>query len=132
MWPRIVELMLGVWLTISPFVFRVPAERTAVRLVDYATGSLVVLVALLCYLPALRIAHVATLLAGLGLAVYGWSGTRGDAVDPVHQNHIITGLLLAVFAVVPTSASSPPPAFRRQLHREGLRERRAHGDPAEG
>src|SRR5207247_2056429 len=53
MWARVVEVMLGCWLAVSPFVFRHPAEERAWWANDLICALLVVALALLSVWPPL-------------------------------------------------------------------------------
>jgi hypothetical protein len=45
------------------------------------------------------------------LAVAGWMAARGEPTAAA-QNHIVLGLLLAMFAIIPGEASAPPLPWR--------------------
>lgn len=112
MWARVIEMMLGAWLVISPFIFRgTPGlERYVVN--DVIAGSLAIVFALLCFWGRTPRAHLATLVLGAWLAGYGYLSADRPG-PPAAQNDIVIGLLLMVFAVVPTAAARPPAAWRR-------------------
>jgi hypothetical protein len=112
MWARVVELMLGAWLVISPLIFRGTPGLEAYILNDILSGSLAILFALLCFWHRTRRAHLATLALGAYLAMYGYFSADRPG-PPAAQNDIVIGLLLMVFAVVPTEAARPPEPWRR-------------------
>ena len=116
MWPRVVELMLGCWLLLTAFIFRGTPQLEAFVVNDAVAGGIVVICSLLCYWRPTRRAHVVTLLVGLGLAAYGYFVTERPG-PPAAQNDIMVGLLLFIFAIIPTEASLPPEPWRRA--REG-------------
>jgi hypothetical protein len=109
MWARHLELALGCWLSLSPFLFRDGAPR---GWLDFAAGSAVASSALLSHWRPMRRAHLLTLLVALLLLIEGWLGTR-DGASPAHENRIVVGLLLATFAIVPSHASAPPESWQR-------------------
>jgi hypothetical protein len=111
MWPRNVEIMLALWLSLSPFVFRIPAGHTGVWAVDLGAAVLIMVFSLASYWRPLRRAYLGTLAVGLGLAIYGLVQSRPP--PSWHQNHILVGLLLAMFAILPSPASAPPRSGRR-------------------
>lgn len=113
MWARTIELMLGLWLVISPFVFEVAATDPAMWAVLLAGGAAVVILATLSFWWPLRGAHWLLLAVGVGLAVFGRA--RGAALSPAEQNLVMTGILLVMFAIVPSHASDPPEAWKRAL-----------------
>lgn len=110
MWPRHVEVMLALWLAISVFVFDVPRTAIWVWVIDLVAALVVVTSSLACYWDRTPRAHLVTLAVALALAAYGLAQPR--PVAAWHQNHILVGLLLAMFAVVPTQAATPPRAWR--------------------
>jgi hypothetical protein len=112
MWARVVEVMLGGWLLISPFVFRdTPGlERYVVN--DVISGGFAILFALLCFWPRTSRAHLATLVLGAWLASYGYFLAPRPG-PPAAQNNIVVGLMLIVFAIVPTDAARPPGPWRK-------------------
>lgn len=111
MWARVVELMLGAWLVISPFVFRGTPGVDDYFVNDLICGSLAGLFALLSFWRPTRRAHLATLALGAWLALFGYFSADRPG-PPAAQNDLVIGLLLIVFAVVPTEASRPPIPWR--------------------
>jgi hypothetical protein len=110
MWPRHVEVMLAFWLALSVFVFEVPERETMVWAVDLGAALIVIVSSLACYWRRTPRAHLVTLAVALALAAYGLAQPR--PVPSWHQNHILVGLLLAMFAVLPSQAATPPRAWR--------------------
>ena len=107
MWSRVVEIMLGCWLAVSPFVFGHPADATMLWVVDWTCALLVISFAMLSYWPPLCHIHIATALLALLMIGYGRLASP-DQVTPALQNHILIGLLLLMFSIVPNNASRPP------------------------
>lgn len=122
MFGRVIELMLGCWLILSPFIFRHPDGARAWWVTDLACGTAALLLALLSYWRPLRYAHLSTLLLGGWLAAHAWLAAGQDAA-PALQNEIIVGLLLMMFALVPNQADLPPQRWRDYYAR------RARGEP---
>lgn len=111
MWARVVEIMLGCWLAMSPFIFGHPDDRPAWWWNDFACALLLVIIPLLSYLEPYRRAHL--LLIAVGCWLIGFGMVLGDyPVPPALQNDIVVGILLLMFAIVPTEAGEPPPAWR--------------------
>jgi hypothetical protein len=111
MWARVVEIMLGAWLVISPLVFRDTPDLERYIVNDMVSGSLVIAFALLCFWRRATRAHLATLVLGAWLAGFGYFSAPRPG-PPAAQNEIVLGLLLMVFAVVPTEAARPPEQWR--------------------
>lgn len=115
MWARNVEVMLALWLAISPFVFDIPAHRTGVWVADMLVALLIMVCSLSSYWRPLRHAYLGTLALALILATYGFVQPR--PLPGWQQNHILVGLLLSMFAIVPCRAGAPPAPWQR--HRDG-------------
>jgi hypothetical protein len=109
MWARVFEVSLAVWLAIGPFVFG-PAASNGHILHDILCATLVLTFALLSFARGLRHIHLLTLGVGAWLVAQGYFGPPEPT--PASQNHIITGLLLLMFAVVPSEATQPPQGWR--------------------
>jgi hypothetical protein len=113
------ELMLGCWLLISPFVLDHAPDRSLRWAHDLGVGSVVVGIALACHWRPLERAHLALLpLAAWLTGVGWWQAVRTDVPQPqpdaALQNWILVGLLLGMFALVPSEASRPPRPWRRR------------------
>jgi hypothetical protein len=119
MWPRIVELMVGVWLLLSPFVFRHDARELALWWVDLASGSAVIACSLVSFWSPLRRAHFATLGVALSLIAAAFAEGGGSSTS-AQQNHVMVGLVLAMFAIVPSQTNLPPHSWREaRAHARG-------------
>jgi hypothetical protein len=105
MWARVIELMLGLWLVISPFIF---AHAAATHHV--ICGTAVVTFALLSFRYSFRYAHLGIGLVALWLIAAGY--VTGHPAPPSSQNYILVGLLLLMFAIIPNEANLPPRAWR--------------------
>ncbi|MEX0820138.1 MAG: SPW repeat protein [Pirellulaceae bacterium] len=108
MWSRVVEIMLGCWLAVSPFIFGHAADAPMLWWMDWICALAVISFGMLSYWQPLRHIHVATALVALVMIGYGRFASPGDDVTPALQNHILVGLLLLMFAIVPNHASRPP------------------------
>lgn len=111
MWARVVEVMLGCWLAVSPFVFRHSADERWLWTNDFACAFAVVALALLSYWPPLKHAHLATGAVALWLMGFGYFASP-HPLAPALQNDLLVGLLLAMFAIIPNEANLPPQAWR--------------------
>lgn len=128
MWGRIVEIMLGLWLLISPFLFgHYPADRP-LWMTDMLCGGAVVLLAMLSFWSLsfgrfMRDAHVLILPVAAWLTGFGYFYGAYPA-SPGAQNEIFLGLTLMLLAIIPNNASSPPPSWRRYYAQQA--ESRSH------
>jgi multisubunit Na+/H+ antiporter MnhF subunit len=111
MWARVIEVMLGCWLAMSPFIFRHSAEDRVLWFNDLFGAMVVIMLALISFWPPLRFAHVANLVIALWLIAFGFWASSYPA-PPALQNDIVVGLLLLMFAIVPNKATRPPRPWR--------------------
>ena len=111
MWPRLIELLMGLWLCVSPFVFDASSSDSLLTANGLACGAIVVAASALSYWERTRHARVATALVGLWLLAFSYA-TAGRPADLELQNLFVTGLLLLLFVVVPNEANRPPRTWR--------------------
>jgi hypothetical protein len=111
MWARVIEVMLGCWLAMSPFIFRHSAEDKILWFNDFFASTVVIVLALVSFWSSLRFAHVANLVAALWLIAFGFLASPYPA-PPALQNDIVVGMLLLMFAIIPNEATRPPRPWR--------------------
>lgn len=80
---------------------------------DVLVAAIVVTVPLLTYWRPLRRAHLLLVPVALWLIAAGWWQTATAAHAAAFQNWMMIGLLLGMFAIVPTEASRPSDSWRR-------------------
>ena len=112
MWSRVVEAMLGCWLLMSPFLFRHAADETVLWVTDLVCGAAVFLLRPLSYWTPCLQAHFSTLAVVALLPSFAYLRGFGGA-PAASQNHLILGLLLMMFAVIPNDAHRPSPEWRQ-------------------
>jgi hypothetical protein len=118
MWARVIEVMLGCWLALSPFIFRHGTDDRVLWLNDLFSAMAVIVLALVSFWPPLRFAYIGNLAIALWLMAFGfWASPY--PTPPALQNDIVVGLLLLMFAIVPNEASRPPVPWRAFLARRG-------------
>jgi hypothetical protein len=117
MWARVIEVILGCWLAVSPFIFRHNPEDQVLWFNDLLSAMVVIVLALVSFWPQLRFAHVANLAVALWLIAFGFWGSPYPAL-PALQNDIVIGLLLIMFAIVPNDTNRPPQPWRDFLTKE--------------
>jgi hypothetical protein len=100
--------MLGFWLIVSPFVF----YRGAALVLSFELicGFLVMIFGFLSFWRRTGWTRFLTVLVGLVLIGYGWFS--GYPSPPHAQNQIITGILLAMFAIIPNRVNEIPEEWR--------------------
>jgi hypothetical protein len=110
MWARVVEIMLGCWLVISPFVFRHGPDESLLWANDLACGSLVAAISLAAFHPRLGRIHLLNGAVAFWLVGCGFLGAPPPP-PPALQNWVGVGLLLAMLAILPSRATLPPRAW---------------------
>jgi len=113
MWARVIECMLAGWLAISPFVFRMTVDDTWLWANALSGAVLVAVPAMLSFHASLKRIHLLHLITATWLIAIGaWSHDMAPP-PPAYQNFVVVGLLLLMFAVVPSHSTRPPKAWRR-------------------
>ena len=114
MWSRTIELMLAAWLAISPYVFGHDPESTLLWAVDYGAATIVGALALLSFHRPLHRAHLGTLPVAALLVGLAFLAPE-DPPPPAYQNYMGVGMLLLMFAIVPSECEQPPRRWREYL-----------------
>jgi hypothetical protein len=110
MWPRVCEITLACWLIVGRIVLG-QADDPLLLAEDATYGVLVAVLALMSFVPRLRRAHLGI------LVVASWMLVRGYFLSPTPppawaQNHLLVGLTLLMFAILPSESSEPPVPWR--------------------
>lgn len=110
MWARISEIVLGIWLLLTPVIFKVE---------DWAgvyIGPIVILLALMCFYEKINKMHLLQVLPAFWLLYLGY--TYPTSTLPFYlQNYILVALTILMFAVIPSNASDHPRPWKRFLER---------------
>jgi hypothetical protein len=117
MWGRIIEIMLGLWLVLSPFIFGHYPTNQPLWKNDFVCGTAIVLLALGSFWHVLRHAHLLHLLVAGWLIGFGYV-YGGYPAPPGAQNDIFLGLTLLLFAIIPNEANVPPRPWRRYYQQQ--------------
>lgn len=119
MWPRVVEIMLGLWLILSPFIFHHPDSHPAWWSNDMLCGSLVIVLSLLSFWPPFRLSYLLILLVALWLSISSYVQFQNlghpDLPPAALQNQFVLGLVLLMLAILPSEADEPPLSWRSVL-----------------
>lgn len=112
MWPRAVELMLGLWLAVTPFVFLRDSGTAEVWAPAFGGALLICLFSSLSFMNRARRAHLLNMPLALALCAYGYL-MAGTPPAPIFQAFLVTGLVLLLFAFIPPEANQPPLSWRK-------------------
>ncbi len=113
MWPRVIEMVLAVWLAMSPFIFGYREEEWLLWPLSFAASAAVLAFAALSTWTPTKRAHLASLPVAAVLCGVGYFAAQQRPGPPAYQNLVVTGLLIAMFAVLPRFVTLPPAAWRR-------------------
>ena len=114
MWARIVEFMLAIWLSLSPFIFRYPTQDTFPWKNDFISAFLVALFALVSFWRPLKRIHLLTIGIALWLWILGYSAFP-DKASLSEQNGVVIGLILFMLAIVPSHSSQISSSWEKFL-----------------
>ncbi len=109
MWPRVVEVMLGLWLVLGPLLFRLEPSSLALIVNHLVYGTAVVVAALIAI--RVRFLRVVTIAIGLWLIGYGYAA-GGYPPAPGYLNLIVIGVLVCALGLIPTDCLVPTHSWR--------------------
>ena len=126
MWARTVEIMLGFWLAISPFVFGHMPEPQAWWINDFACAALIITFGCLSFWHRTRHAHLLSLAVGFWMIAFAyhqrfWQYSGAPHAPAELQNLAATAFLLLMFAILPNDLTRPPSSWERFRIPERLR-----------
>ena len=111
MWPRIAELLLGLWLVLTPAIFTGTAAIGSFAWRDVGAGIAITWLSVLSFWRRTEWARLGTALLATALGLASYFGTDRPG-PPAAQNEIAIALTLLLFAIVPNDATRPPTAWR--------------------
>jgi hypothetical protein len=112
MWPRISEFIMGIWLIACPFLMGHTGDPVNLWMRDSFLGAGICLCAILSSFRRFRHVRLATGLLSLLLTLNAFVGSSfGSAAI---QNHILLGLTLLMFAIIPNHPNLPPESWRME------------------
>lgn len=112
MWARLFEFMLALWLSISPFIFRHGADETFLWVNDLSCASIIAVLSLASYNKRIEKIHLWNIAVGFWLIAVGAFRAPPPPPAPM-QNQVVVGLLLLMFAVIPSRSHEPSRAWQR-------------------
>jgi hypothetical protein len=111
MWPRVVEIAIGAWLSASPWVLSNNGLASALHINDLVCGLAIVLLSALSFWPKFGRVHLAEIPIGLWILGFAYFGSSHPA-PAVVQSEILSALFLLNFAIIPSQANRPPLSWR--------------------
>ncbi len=111
MWPRVVEVMLGAWLLVTPFIFRATPEVDAYTASAFAAGAIAAVASLASCWDPLRHARFLTLGVSFWLMLHGYFSAARPG-PPAAQNELVVGSILLLFAILPNEINAKPRPWR--------------------
>jgi len=117
MWGRIGEIVLGIWLVLSPYVWGSTPFYLERWRSDMISGIAVIVLAVISFWPFrkfefLSYAHVGSLLVASWVVLFSYVYS-GHPAAPGYQSDLFTGLTLLLFPMIPNHATLPPISWRR-------------------
>jgi hypothetical protein len=109
MWPRACEILIAAWLAASPWVFGHLEGQRSMWLSDLAAAAGIAVMALASFSERGRRLHFLEIVIAGWLVGFGFFAATDSL--PNLQNDILTGLVLAMFAIIPSPANEPPRAW---------------------
>lgn len=113
MWARILEMILSLWLLVSPWI-----GGSTTYLEEFFLAAAIFFFAFLSYWR--EKAHLFHLLIAIRLGFIAFY-QKTSLPYPVQQNYLILALLLLFLSLVPSYANSPPKAWIEFQKKKGNR-----------
>lgn len=111
MWARMIEFALGLWLAMSPFIFGHPYDATLLWTNDFACALAIAIISLASFKRAWPRLHLLNIVVALWLIGVGFIA-QAPPPPAAYQNYVCVGLLLGMFAIIPSHAGVPPRSWR--------------------
>ncbi len=109
MWPRLVEVMLGLWLVLGPLIFRLESSDPALIVNHLVYGTATVVAALI----AIRVRFLRVVIIAIGLWLMGYGYVAGGFPPaPGYLNLIVIGVLVCALGLIPTDCLQPTHSWR--------------------
>ncbi len=108
-WPRVIEILIGCWLLMSPFIFGSFPGHSELWLSDMICGALIIVISSASISRRVRRLYLVNIAIGLWLVLYAYLQSPPPAHAPAWiQNELIVGLILTMVAIIPGDTSRPP------------------------
>lgn len=108
-WPRILEITIGCWLLMSPFIFGSYPAHSELWLSDMICGALVIVISCTAISRRFRRLYLVNLAIAVWIVGYAYLQSPPPQHAPAWiQNDLIAGLILLMVAIIPSDTSRPP------------------------
>ena len=111
MWPRFIEVAIGFWVAVSPWLLSDLRPITAWHMNELIGGISIVAFSGLSFWASLRRAHLAQIPIAIWILGSNYLGSSHPA-SPLIQSDILAALFLLNFAIIPSQANLPPYSLR--------------------
>jgi hypothetical protein len=111
MWPRVAEILMGIWLLTSPWVLARNPDVNGWLINGLACGSAIVVLSALSFWSRSSKAHLAEIPVGLWILGFSYFSSAHPA-PPIAESGFLTALFLLNFAIIPSHANLPPISWR--------------------
>jgi hypothetical protein len=106
-WPRYCELLLALWLLVSPWMWNYSGAAAAVSV---GAAAAILTLGITSIQRPYSYAYLGILGVAAGLLAHAFLVSPAGAAAT--QNHVAVALLLLIFAILPTEATLPPRSWR--------------------
>lgn len=106
MWARVVEVMLSLYIILTPFYYPHGVEVAPYFVSHIICGVLLSTFALMSFKMSLRKMHLLSLLVSFFLLVTGYMNIYNQIV--LSRSDILIGFILIMINIIPSFASLPP------------------------
>lgn len=108
-WPRVLEIVVGCWLIMSPFIFGHYPAHAQFWVNDMICGALVIVISTMSISRRFFRLYLVNLVIALWIILYAYFQIPPPQHAPAWlQNDLIAGLILGMIAIVPSDTSRPP------------------------
>jgi len=115
MWPRVVEVMLGLWLALGPLIFRLGPGAGPLIANHVIYGAATVIASLI----AIRVPFVRIVIIAIGWWLIGYGYVAGGyPAAPGYLNLMVVGALVGLLGIIPTDCLEPPRSWREYYGRQ--------------
>jgi hypothetical protein len=111
MWPRVAEILIGLWLSTSPWVLADNPVVGAWHINGVICGAAIVFLSALSFWRGTKKAHLAEIPIGLWILGFAYFGSTYPA-SALAQSDLLAALFLLNFAIIPSHANLPPDSWR--------------------